>query len=75
VEIKKAAIILQKPEQWLRLFLQNVENNPIGIAYKVSGSSRYDYYIEDFQLRKYVGEEKWLQGIKKWKENEKDVKN
>ncbi len=54
VTIKKAALLMNKSEQFLRICLQR-GSLPIGNAERMPGSSRYNYYISPKLLSDYTG--------------------
>lgn len=54
VTIKKAALLMNKSEQFLRICIQR-GSLPIGNAEKMPGSSRYNYYISPKLLSDYTG--------------------
>lgn len=62
--VAKAATILEMNPQTLRVMLQTGDR-AFGCAFKGSGS-HYCYHIEAHQLRMYVGEEKWQEGLERW---------
>lgn len=54
VSIKKAANLMDKSQQFLRIGLQR-GTLPIGNAEKMPGSTRYNYYISPKLLSEYTG--------------------
>lgn len=54
VTIKKAALLMNKSEQFLRICLQR-GSLPIGNAERMPGSSKYNYYISPKLLSDYTG--------------------
>ena len=54
VTIKKAALLMNKSEQFLRICLQR-GSLPIGNAERMPCSSRYNYYISPKLLSDYTG--------------------
>ena len=67
-EIKRAALIWDVNEHFLRAALQQdlrlkKRMIPFGFAVKKEGKTQHDYHIEDYQLRLYIGEEKWQAGL------------
>lgn len=62
--VARAALIWGRHEQFLRICLQQGKV-PFGFAIKKEGSSHHDYHIEDRLLREYIGEEAWIEGLKR----------
>lgn len=54
LSIKKAAFLMNKSEQFLRVCLQR-GTLPIGNAEKMPGSTRYNYYISPKLFSDYTG--------------------
>lgn len=60
----RAALIWGRSEQFLRICLQQGKV-PFGFAVKKDGSTHYDYHVEDYLLREYIGDEAWKDGLKR----------
>lgn len=54
VPIAVVARIMKKDKQFIRIGLQE-QWLPIGVAYKMEGSSEYSYYISPKKLYEYTG--------------------
>jgi len=67
-KLDRAALIWDVHPQFLRIVLQQNDGQkkvPFGFAIKKDGNDQYNYYIEEYQLRQYVGEEKWQAGLER----------
>ena len=72
-DTKYYSLIWGKTDMHLRAALQQ-EKVPFGYAVKYEGSTQYTYHINERDLREYIGEEAWQEGLLRVQEYTKEQK-